>query len=115
MTPAAGRPMLSVMSVRFIFRCQFCDAQPDPLTQVNLEKAMRENTWGAYQDAMPGKWLVFHGRGLYRPASGATNHATTGVPRRTWQPRAAGPRSTHIADDRLGRCFRGSGGVADVA
>jgi hypothetical protein len=53
------------MSVRFIFRCQFCDAQPDPLTQVNLEKAMRENTWGAYQDAMPGKWLVFHGRGLY--------------------------------------------------
>ena len=26
---------------------------------------MRESTWGAYQDAMPGKWLVFHGRGLY--------------------------------------------------
>src|SRR3954470_16249048 len=55
------------MSVRFVFRCQFCDAQPDSLTQMSLEKAMRENTWGAYQDALPGKWLVFHGRGLYGP------------------------------------------------
>jgi hypothetical protein len=53
------------MSVRFVFRCQYCDAQPDPMTQISLEQAMRENTWGAYQDAMPGKWLVFHGRGLY--------------------------------------------------
>jgi hypothetical protein len=35
------------------------------MTQISLEQAMRENTWGAYQDAMPGKWLVFHGRGLY--------------------------------------------------
>jgi hypothetical protein len=56
------------MSIHFIFRCQFCDAQPDPLTQLNLEKAMRENTWGAYQDALPGRWLVFHARGLYGPA-----------------------------------------------
>ncbi len=55
------------MSVRFIFRCQFCDAQADPITQLALEKAMRENTWGAYQDAMPGRWLVWHGRGLYGP------------------------------------------------
>lgn len=53
------------MSVRFIFRCQFCAEQPDPLTQLSLEQAMRENTWGAYQDALPGRWLVFHGRGLY--------------------------------------------------
>jgi hypothetical protein len=53
------------MPVRLIFRCQFCDAQPDPLTQLNLEKAMRENTWGAYQNALPENWLVFHGRGLY--------------------------------------------------
>jgi len=53
------------MAVRFIFRCQFCDEQPDPLTQLSLEKAMRENTWGAYQDALPGRWLVFHARGLY--------------------------------------------------
>ena len=56
------------MYVHFIFRCSFCDAVPDPMTQVSLEKAMRQNTWGAYQDAMPGRWLVFHGRGLYGPA-----------------------------------------------
>jgi hypothetical protein len=55
------------MSVHFIFRCQFCDAQPDPMTQLSLQQAMRENTWGAYQDALPGRWLVFHGRGLYGP------------------------------------------------
>jgi len=59
------------MSVRFIFRCQFCNAQPDPLTQLSLEQAMRENTWGAYQNALPGNWLVFHARGLY----GAPRHA----------------------------------------
>ncbi|MEY2513798.1 MAG: hypothetical protein QOJ89_1156 [bacterium] len=53
------------MAVRLIFRCQFCDAQPDPLTQLSLEKAMRENTWGAYQNALPQNWLVFHARGLY--------------------------------------------------
>jgi len=59
------------MPIRFIFRCQFCDEQPDPLTQVSLETAMRENTWGAYQNALPGNWLVFHGRGLY----GSPRHA----------------------------------------
>jgi len=53
--------------MRLIFRCQFCDAVPDPLTQLSLEKAMRENTWGAYQDALPGRWLVWHGRGFYGP------------------------------------------------
>jgi len=56
------------MSVRLIFRCQFCDAQADAMTQLSLEQAMRENTWGAYQDALPGRWLVFHGRGLYGSA-----------------------------------------------
>jgi len=53
------------MTVRLIFRCQFCVEQPDPMTQLSLETAMRENTWGAYQDALPGRWLVFHARGLY--------------------------------------------------
>lgn len=56
------------MSVRLIFRCQFCDAQADAITQLSLEQAMRQNTWGAYQDALPGRWLVFHGRGLYGSA-----------------------------------------------
>jgi hypothetical protein len=56
------------MPVSFIFRCQFCDAQPDPLTQLRLQAAMREFVWGAYQNALPGRWLVWHGRGLYGPA-----------------------------------------------
>jgi hypothetical protein len=56
------------VSVRFIFRCQFCDAQPDPLTQLSLQEAMRQFVWGAYQNALPGRWLVWHGRGLYGPA-----------------------------------------------
>jgi len=54
--------------VSFIFRCQFCDAQPDPLTQLRLQAVMREFVWGAYQNALPGRWLVWHGRGLYGPA-----------------------------------------------
>jgi len=55
------------MSVKLIFRCQFCSAQPDPLTQVSLESTVRRVVWGQYLDAMPGKWLVWHGRGLYGP------------------------------------------------
>jgi hypothetical protein len=56
------------MSVRLIFRCQYCDAQPDPLTQISLEKSLPELMWGQYEDAMPEKWLIWHGRGLYGPA-----------------------------------------------
>jgi hypothetical protein len=59
---------LNNVPVRFIFRCQFCDAQPDPLTQLRLQGAMREFVWGAYQNALPGRWLIWHGRGLYGPA-----------------------------------------------
>ncbi len=50
-----------------IFRCQFCDRQPDPLTQVTLVCSMRQTIWGEYQDALPGRWLIFHGRGLFGP------------------------------------------------
>lgn len=56
------------MSVRLVFRCQFCNAQPDPLTQISLETTVREIVWGQYLDAMPERWLVWHGRGLYGPA-----------------------------------------------
>ena len=42
------------MPVSLRFRCQYCDEQPDPLTQVNLIAAMRQMTFGAYQDALPG-------------------------------------------------------------
>ncbi len=56
------------MTVRVVFRCQFCDEQPDPLTQLSLEAQLRELVWGQYLDAHPGRWLVWHGRGLYGPA-----------------------------------------------
>ena len=52
---------------RYIFRCQFCDAKPDPLTQLSLEKTVGETAFGTYVDAMPEKWLVWHGRGPYGP------------------------------------------------
>ena len=50
--------MVGEMSVRLVFRCQFCDAQPDPLTQISLEKSVPELIWGAYEDAMPAQWLI---------------------------------------------------------
>jgi hypothetical protein len=55
------------MPISLRFRCQYCDEQPDPLTQVNLVAAMRQTTFGEYQDALPGRWLIFHGRGLLGP------------------------------------------------
>ncbi len=51
----------------FIFRCQFCDRRPDPLTQMSLEKTVRDAAFGTFQDAMPEKWLIWHGRGPYGP------------------------------------------------
>ena len=47
------------MPVKLIFRCQFCDASADLLTQMSLETAMRQFVWGAYQDALPGRWSGF--------------------------------------------------------
>ena len=81
------------MPVRFIFRCQFCDAQPDPLTQINLEKAMRENTWGAYQNALPENWLVFHGARAVR--LGALR--LRGAPRRSRGPPARALRHDWVS------------------
>jgi hypothetical protein len=63
-----GRDGYSRGVSRFIFRCQFCDSSPDPLTQLSLEKTVPEPEFGTYVDAMPGKWLVWHGRGPYGPA-----------------------------------------------
>lgn len=55
------------VSARLIFHCQFCDRQPDPLTQLTLEKTVFATSFGTYVDAMPEKWLVWHGRGPYGP------------------------------------------------
>ena len=55
------------MPTRIIFRCEFCDAQPDPETQRTLERQLRELAFGEYLDVSPGRWLVWHGGGPLGP------------------------------------------------
>lgn len=55
------------MPTKTIFRCQFCSAQPDPLTQLSLEHTLQEFVSGEYMDALPGRWLIWHGRGPFGP------------------------------------------------
>ena len=55
------------MPVRLVFRCQFCDARPDPATQRTLEQQVREASFGEYLDAPPGRWLHWQGRGVLGP------------------------------------------------
>ncbi len=50
-----------------IFRCEFCDAQPDAVTQSTLERQLRELAFGEYVEAPPGRWLVWHGGGPLGP------------------------------------------------
>lgn len=58
---------MAKVPVRVVFRCQFCDAVPDPETQRSLERGLRELLFGQYLDALPGRWLVWHGRGPLGP------------------------------------------------
>lgn len=55
------------MPTRVIFRCEFCNAVPDPLTQLSLERQLRELAFGAYQEITPGRWLTWHGGGPLGP------------------------------------------------
>ncbi|MDQ6834651.1 MAG: hypothetical protein M3016_00505 [Actinomycetota bacterium] len=55
------------MTIRVVFRCQFCPAGPDPLTQLALEGQLRELAFGQYLDAAPGRWLVWLGGGPLGP------------------------------------------------
>lgn len=57
-----------MVPVRVVFRCQFCDAAPDRDTQLSLQQQMLDLRHGEYVDAEPGRWLTWHGRGLYGPA-----------------------------------------------
>jgi hypothetical protein len=58
---------VSAMAVAVIFRCAFCEERPDPDTQRSLEEQMLDLRHGEYVDAEPGRWLTWHGRGLYGP------------------------------------------------
>jgi hypothetical protein len=55
------------VSTRVIFRCGFCAAIPDPLTQLGLERQLRELGFGEYLEAAPGHWLVWLGGGPLGP------------------------------------------------
>lgn len=55
------------MPVRVIFRCQFCSAEPDAATQLSLRGSVRQHVFGQYVDALPGRWLVWHGHGILGP------------------------------------------------
>jgi hypothetical protein len=95
--------------VRVIFRCEFCDAVPDALTQKALEAQLQELLFGTYLDAQPGNWLVWTGNGLYGRARYACGehrgelkadlreaYGTLG-----WHPWAMGPHP--VAEYRRGR------------
>lgn len=47
------------MAVRVLFRCQYCDALPDPDTQRALESQLLDRRFGEYRDAQPGGWLIW--------------------------------------------------------
>ncbi len=53
------------MAYRLIFRCEFCDEQPDQLTQISIERQMLHHRFGEWVEAGPGAWLIWHGRGPY--------------------------------------------------
>jgi hypothetical protein len=55
------------MPTRVIFRCDFCPEPPDPLTQLALERQIRELAFGEYLEAGPGRWLVWMGGGPLGP------------------------------------------------
>jgi hypothetical protein len=56
------------MPTRVIFRCEFCSCSPsDPLTQLALERSLRELAFGQYVEIPPGRWLAWHGGGPLGP------------------------------------------------
>jgi hypothetical protein len=82
-----------------VFRCEFCDARPDPATQSRLEEQLLDMRHGEYLDAEPGRWLTWHGRGFYGPhryACGEHRGELKAYLRETygtigWHPWARGP------------------------
>ncbi len=53
------------MPVSVVFRCEICCARPDPDTQVALRRQLLDLRHGEYVDADSGRWLTWHGRGMY--------------------------------------------------
>ena len=57
------------MPTRLVFRCDYCDAQPDRDTQRTLEAQLPDRRFGRYLDAQPGNWLIFNGVGRWAPGA----------------------------------------------
>jgi hypothetical protein len=55
------------MTCKVVFRCEVCGAEPDDATRASLEDQMLDLRHGEYVDAEPGRWLTWHGRGIYGP------------------------------------------------
>ena len=59
------------MPASVAFRCDVCGRRPDPETQAALQRQLLDLRHGEYVDAEPGRWLTWHGRGVY----GGTRYA----------------------------------------
>jgi hypothetical protein len=59
------------MPTRVVFRCDFCGEAPDPLTQLALERQIRELAFGEYLEVPPSRWLVWLGGGERAIRNGA--------------------------------------------
>jgi hypothetical protein len=66
-SPAEATRYLGQMSVTVLFTCEICGCRPDGETQLALERQMLDLRHGEYVDADPGRWLTWHGRGIYGP------------------------------------------------
>jgi hypothetical protein len=55
------------MPTRVVFRCDLCQTLPDPLTQLALERQIRELAFGEYLEVPPGGWLAWLGGGPLGP------------------------------------------------
>ena len=53
------------MPVKPVFMCEYCGARPDDETFAALRRQMLDLRFGEYVDADPGRWLTWHGRGIY--------------------------------------------------
>ena len=56
---------MSAVPVKAVFMCEFCGARPDEETYASLQRQLLDLRFGEYVDAEPGRWLTWHGRGIY--------------------------------------------------
>ena len=71
--PGASPPRLAELEratvihvpVRPVFTCEYCGIRPDEETFAALQRQMLDLRFGEYVDADPGRWLTWHGRGIY--------------------------------------------------